>query len=158
MARDLHGGDNELMGSSPAAALPSLVAGWMAWTGAEYAVHRGVFHGPDLPIVANEHTAHHRDPLATNPWARALGHAAVAVASIAPGAALRQRNLTAAGIAFAAGYSRYELLHFGLHHRPEQADQVLRRHHDRHHRGGPRRNFGVTTTFWDRVFGTLDPT
>ncbi len=138
--------------------LPSAVAGWAAWTGAEYAVHRAVFHGPDLPIVANEHTAHHRDPLATNPALRTIGHLAVAAAAIGPGMAARRPHLTMAGAAFAVGYSHYELFHFGLHHRPEQANQALRRHHDRHHRGGPRRNFGVTTTFWDRVFGTLDPT
>jgi hypothetical protein len=33
---------------------------------------------------------------------------------------------------------------------------LVRRHHFHHHFGSPMRNHGVTTLFWDRVFGTLE--
>ena len=49
----------------------------------------------------------------------------------------------------------YELVHHGLHHWTLKARpfRLLRSHHRIHHQF-PDRNFGVTMTVWDWVFGT----
>lgn len=140
------------------AAAAAVAGGCATWSAVEYLVHRHGFHGPDLRFISSEHTAHHRDPLATSPIARTVGHLAVAATAIAPGLLAGSRSVTGVGIGMAAGYSNYEIVHWRLHHRPERSNPALVRHHERHHRGAPRRNFGVTTTFWDQRAGTLEPT
>ena len=53
-----------------------------------------------------------------------------------------------------AGFLYYELLHHGLHHGrlPVRVFRILRSHHRIHHQFLDR-NFGVTMTVWDWVFG-----
>ena len=61
-----------------------------------------------------------------------------------------------------AGYNYFALLHHWQHHRSQDLAGVtyLRRlerlHHLHHHR--PVVNFGISTTIWDRLFGTFQPT
>src|SRR5581483_11524934 len=57
-----------------------------------------------------------------------------------------------------AGYNYYALVHHIQHHRPAPHAylQNLERAHRAHH-ARPRVNFGVTTTWWDRAFGTFQP-
>ena len=51
----------------------------------------------------------------------------------------------------------YELTHFRFHSTQPLAMPfiILRKHHFYHHFHDPKTNFGVTTRFWDRVFGTF---
>jgi sterol desaturase/sphingolipid hydroxylase (fatty acid hydroxylase superfamily) len=129
-----------------------LGAGLAAWTLAEYALHRFAMHGHQLDDpLSREHRRHHRDPLATDLRLRLLGHAGVAVASLGVG---RLVHLTGVGAGFAAGYSTYEWLHWRSHHRrPTVLERGLRRRHLVHH-GRAGVNLGVTTSVWDRAFGT----
>jgi sterol desaturase/sphingolipid hydroxylase (fatty acid hydroxylase superfamily) len=57
----------------------------------------------------------------------------------------------------ATGYLWYMVVHHATHFWIGRRDSYLyaakRRHALHHHRDGER-NFGVTTGFWDRVFGT----
>jgi 4-hydroxysphinganine ceramide fatty acyl 2-hydroxylase len=56
---------------------------------------------------------------------------------------------------FAFMYGVYELTHFRYHmHKPIPFFITMRKHHFYHHFQQPNTNFGVTTRFWDRVFGT----
>ncbi|HEV7722394.1 MAG TPA: hypothetical protein VGO60_13970, partial [Iamia sp.] len=59
-------------------------------------------------------------------------------------------------VGWAVGYFFYEYQHMVSHLRaPKTAYQHrVRRHHFHHHFGAPMRNHGVTTGFWDHVFGT----
>ena len=50
-----------------------------------------------------------------------------------------------------AGYITYSYLHAGLHR--HTGLKFLKTHHTFHH-AHPQYNFGVTTTFWDRLFRT----
>ena len=139
-------------------------AGAAAWSPAEYALHRYVLHGSSAPsrVVGSEHRRHHREPLATNPWLRSLTYplmGAVAAVACAP---LWRRSTGVAAAAtggFVSGYAVYEQLHWRMHHRPARtaAGRVLRQRHDRHHRGGPGGNFGVTSPLWDAVLGSELP-
>ncbi len=140
-------------------------AGWLAWTLNEYWLHRTLFHwvpetswGPRMHFFL--HGVHHdwpRDPyrLVMPPavsvtlfwlflgfWVAVLGRAGWAMH---------------AGFTF--GYMVYDLTHYYLHHHKARWDWVkkLRRHHLIHHapkakHGG---KFGVSTTLWDHVFGTM---
>jgi sterol desaturase/sphingolipid hydroxylase (fatty acid hydroxylase superfamily) len=125
-----------------------------AWTLAEYVAHRWVMHGRRGPTaLSREHRAHHADPEATDPWMRALGYAAivtpVAVLSAAAGC-------WPAGAGWALGYAGYEQFHWREHHCPPLGrwERAARRRHFAHHCMSARANFGVTTSLWDRVFGT----
>ena len=141
-------------------------AGAFAWTATEYASHRWVLHGPFgkgrlkyLPL-GGLHRAHHRVPDATSFAARAAGHLAVAGAaaltSVGLAAATPTMLARSASAAFSAGYTTYEINHWNAHHRPARTQwgERLRARHHRHHFGAPGSNLGVTTGFWDQVFGT----
>jgi sterol desaturase/sphingolipid hydroxylase (fatty acid hydroxylase superfamily) len=136
------------------------MVGWASWTLAEYALHRWAMHGPvRRQPVAQEHLRHHREPMATDPVLRSLTYLPAAIGGAALGAALRRVTDSAAGqgaaAGFLAGYAAYEQLHWRSHHRPPAVayERWLRQRHATHH-ARARRNYGVTTSVWDRAFGT----
>ena len=61
-----------------------------------------------------------------------------------------------------AGYNYFALVHHRQHHRGKDLACVAylrrleQRHYLHHHR--PVVNFGISTTIWDRLFGTFQPT
>jgi sterol desaturase/sphingolipid hydroxylase (fatty acid hydroxylase superfamily) len=118
-----------------------LAAGVVAWTLAEYVVHRFVLHG----LVPTEHGLHH-----ANPDAAVLNIFWQIWASFA-------LIYLIAGGAFLAGglfaYSWYLFVHHCAHHGHDKLP-LLPRHHRIHHQFATR-NYGVSTTLWDRVFGTM---
>ena len=60
-------------------------------------------------------------------------------------------------VGFFAMYALYETTHFRFHAKNPIAYPfvILRKHHFYHHFHNPKTNFGVTSRFWDRVFGTF---
>ncbi|MEM9033794.1 MAG: sterol desaturase family protein [Actinomycetota bacterium] len=134
-------------------------AGGLAWTFAEYWLHRGPMHraGARDPL-GSEHRAHHVDPAATSALARTGGVLGLATLGwVVTRPARRHLGSGADGLAigWAVGYAAYDRLHWNVHHRaPSSADDARRRRHLDHH-VNPRRNFGVTTSVWDRAFGTF---
>ncbi|MGM0545642.1 MAG: sterol desaturase family protein [Bacteroidota bacterium] len=59
---------------------------------------------------------------------------------------------------FMTGYLIYASIHIAVHKR--KVPKVLKtqyRHHALHHYKYPGKAFGVSTTLWDRVFGTMPP-
>jgi len=58
---------------------------------------------------------------------------------------------------FVLGYVTYDMTHYAAHHlRPMTArGRRLRRHHLLHHFGDAGFGFGVSTLFWDKIFGTM---
>lgn len=59
---------------------------------------------------------------------------------------------------FMTGYLLYTYVHFSVHKRriPSYLKEQYR-HHALHHYKYPDHAFGVSTTLWDRVFGTMPP-
>ena len=56
-----------------------------------------------------------------------------------------------------AGYLAFCTVHYIVHHSSNSKLAIIRklkRGHAIHHYGNNQYNFGVTTLFWDRVFGT----
>jgi sterol desaturase/sphingolipid hydroxylase (fatty acid hydroxylase superfamily) len=59
---------------------------------------------------------------------------------------------------FFLGYLLYSFLHRATHvSKPPKRLKYLWRHHSLHHYKYPDKAFGVSNTFWDRVFNTMPP-
>ena len=56
---------------------------------------------------------------------------------------------------FGLGYIAYDLFHYYTHHSTGKLFETQRLYHMKHHHKDPRKGFGVTSSFWDRVFGTF---
>lgn len=131
------------------------VIGFAGWSFVEYAIHGLLSHRFSTP-VSPLHWQHHREPQAvfTAPLAWVPG-VLVAFAGLSLLAGASQAAALTAGLL--CGFARYEYVHWRIHFRePRNARQTrLRRHHLAHHFRSPKNYCGVTTRFWDRVFGTL---
>jgi sterol desaturase/sphingolipid hydroxylase (fatty acid hydroxylase superfamily) len=116
--------------------------GLAAWTLAEYIVHRFVLHAI-APVQHGIHHAHPKDAIDRVFWQIWI---AFAVAYVTTGGAVLAGGLVA--------YAFYLFAHYSAHHKPALLPPSLLKHHLDHHRFA-KRNFGVTTSFWDRIFGTM---
>lgn len=143
--------------SSPLLAVTSVGAGMVMFTLIEYAVHRWLFHWK-VDYMVGLHDVHHRVP--TDPAALPFFWPPAALLVLWQLFTLLlgkpAGSYFVAGIA--AGYFWYALLHHLEHsawiHRP--ALRWLRKRygvHVIHHQRGSC-NYGVTSSFWDRAFGT----
>lgn len=142
--------------------LTSLLAaglGAAGWTLSEYLLHRFSFHGASAKgNGAKEHRQHHAQVDYFAPtWQKAL--ATVPVTALMLPLSVWVAGVPT-GVAFTAGYLGmyvlYEFLHRRAHTHPPRGryGRWLRRNHFAHHFMDPRLAQGVTTPFWDRVFGT----
>ncbi|MDQ0392258.1 sterol desaturase family protein [Labrys monachus] len=133
----------------------AFVAGCMAWTLVEYAVHRWVYHA--VPYFDKMHDAHHQEPKGM------IG--APSFFSVALIFAIFYLPLYFASHVFAGGftsgillgYTAYMLVHHASHHwalKPGGLLYRLRLKHMVHHFRGEEGNYGVITSFWDHVFAT----
>ncbi|HLP22282.1 MAG TPA: sterol desaturase family protein [Chitinophagales bacterium] len=135
-------------------------AGIASWTLAEYLMHRFLGHvHKGKNFFKEEHLLHHSK---ANYFAPVYKKAALAVmATLLLIGIISLFAPLAAAIAFTAGfvamYGMYENTHYRYHSKePVAAPFIhLRKHHFYHHFHNPKMNHGVTTRFWDRVFGTF---
>jgi sterol desaturase/sphingolipid hydroxylase (fatty acid hydroxylase superfamily) len=116
--------------------------GVVALTFVEYVVHRIVLHD-FVPARHGEHHANPDKPVLTIFWQIWICFAIVYLI---------------AGGAFLAGalvaYAWYLFVHHLAHHGADKLPLRLLNHHRAHHRFATR-NYGVSTTLWDHVFGTM---
>ncbi|MGW0711228.1 sterol desaturase family protein [Streptomyces sp. NPDC002643] len=145
-----------------AGTLAYFAAGVLAWTLLEWLLHGQVFHSRRLRNpFAKEHARHHANPLHMIGWPRKLLTLAFVVVTLVALLRLALGHYEAAAFPCGLGiaYIAYEALHRIIHLKaPRTAyGRWLRLTHVQHHFHTPRRNFGVTTTVWDRVFGTYEP-
>lgn len=143
------------MQPSPLLLFALLVLGFGAWSFLEYVIHGWLSHTFATP-AATMHWGHHRDPrrvfTSVGVWAPVAlviyTLLALAIGAAAAGAVV---------LGVLAGFVRYEYVHWRIHFRaPVNARQeLLRVHHLSHHFRNPKAYHGVTTRFWDRLFGTL---
>lgn len=145
------------LGGSPILAGACLVAGFLAWGFLEYALHRWVLHGR-FTAVRRGHARHHADvtALISTP-APIVPLTACAIWTLL--SLVLPPDVVCLWIAGVyVGYNYYALLHHVQHRRegmpgwPADLARTHRLHHLRH-----TVNYGVTTMFWDQVFGTFQP-
>jgi len=137
--------------------LAAAATGLAAWTLIEYALHRFVFHG--MAGFSVLHGRHHTAPRAfigTPTWASL---SVLAFAIFWPAWRTVSLNVASgltAGVML--GFFWYGLVHHAIHHRKPRVlalrIMIASHRHMRHHYSAQLGNFGVTTSFWDRVFGT----
>ena len=146
--------DGTRLGVSGPSMLGLYAAGVFAWTFTEYVFHRWMYH-MGLPLTVEGHQKHHDDPTAyiampcvVTPilflpiwWGFSVWLHIAGFASVLGG--------------FFGGYLAYSFMHHSLHHykMPIAWLRHLQSQHRIHH-ALPDSNYGVTTRFWDRVFGT----
>ncbi len=137
----------------PLAALVGL--GLAGWTLLEYLLHRFVLHG--LPPFRRWHAEHHARPSALICSPTLLSGTLVLLLVFVPAALLGNwLQACALTLGLLAGYLGYAVTHHALHHWPGDSRWLRRRkrwHGLHHHHRQPGR-YGVTTSFWDRVFST----
>ena len=135
----------------------ALAAGALAWGLLEYCGHRWFFHLPGSPAHKG-HMRHHDEPdeLFAMPWF------ATTIVAFALWFVLRVAIPDGPAsffmAALIAGYISYGTVHHVNHHvninvLPAKLLKRSRANHRIHHKM-PDTNYGVTTTFWDLVFGT----
>jgi sterol desaturase/sphingolipid hydroxylase (fatty acid hydroxylase superfamily) len=136
--------------------LCSMALGLLTWTIVEYGVHRFVLHS--LKSVARLHELHHATPSAyvgTPTWLSLLSFG---LGGFIPLLILFGREVASgATMGLMFGYLWYLLIHDVVHRRHPRRGSLLYRakiHHARHHYAKVPGNFGVTSSFWDRFFGT----
>ncbi|KAL5773884.1 hypothetical protein ACOSP7_011441 [Xanthoceras sorbifolium] len=155
------------MGLTPPQAALTVVGGIFIWTLMEYLLHRFLFHIKTTSYFANTlhyllHGCHHKHPmdglrLVFPPAATAIlcvplwtMFKLLSPPSIAPalfGGAL-------------LGYVTYDCTHYYLHHGKASKGygRHLKRYHLNHHFRIQDKGFGITSSLWDRVFGTVPST
>lgn len=133
-----------------------VVLGVAVWTIVEYGVHRFALHSIDA--LERLHQRHHATPSAyvgTPTWASFM---CFALGGFLPTFLLFGREAaTGATTGLMLGYLWYLVVHDAVHRRCLSPHSLLYRtkmRHLIHHRANVRGNFGVTSSFWDGVFGT----
>ena len=139
-------------------ALPILAAailGFVSWTLLEYVLHRFVLH--HLPPFKQWHGDHHLNPTAAVGTPTMFSLSLIALIIFLPAVYLAGWQLGGGfAMGLLVGYSIYTWVHHGEHHWHGQNKwfRKLKRAHAIHHYAHNDRNYGVTTSFWDRLFGT----
>jgi sterol desaturase/sphingolipid hydroxylase (fatty acid hydroxylase superfamily) len=144
------------------------LAGLFVWTFAEYTLHRFLFHyQPSSPRMERVffmfHGIHHAQPQVKTRLVMPLPVSVPGffifyglfylVLAVLLGAPHWVAPLTSG---FMIGYLAYDLTHYATHHFPMRSRlaKYLKRHHMQHHYKSPDARFGVSSPFWDWVFGT----
>lgn len=140
-----------------------VLAGLALWSLVEYGLHRFVLHR--VQPFQRWHGEHHGRPTALIGTPTLLSAALFATLVFAPAWALAGAWFaTAFTLGMLAGYLAYVVTHFAAHHAapPGLAGtrwlRRRRRSHALHHaRRQDHGCYGVTSGFWDRVFGSMAP-
>ncbi|HVW56832.1 MAG TPA: sterol desaturase family protein [Rhizobiaceae bacterium] len=128
------------------------------WTFVEYLLHRFGLHR--IPYIREMHDYHHSDERAlvgTPLWLSLIGHMACFLPIwLLFGFA----SASAVSCGLMLGYLWYIGVHHAVHHwHPRHGSYLygLKRRHALHHHFDETGNFGVSSNFWDMIFGTLLP-
>ena len=137
--------------------------GIFSWTFFEYIMHRFIFHfiaesERSRKIVYVMHGNHHeyprdRERLFMPPVPSIILSSTVFLLIYA----FIQKNTFMFFPGFILGYLLYGSMHYAIHawNPPFKWLKPLWRNHHLHHYKNDHRGFGVSTTVWDRVFGTM---
>ncbi|RWR88660.1 dihydroceramide fatty acyl 2-hydroxylase FAH1-like protein [Cinnamomum micranthum f. kanehirae] len=141
-----------------------MVLGIFIWTLVEYSLHRFLFHINTKTYWGNTghyliHGCHHKHPM--DGLRLVFPPAATAVLCVPFYYTVKLMSTpTTAPALFGGGllgYVIYDVTHYFLHHGQPTGEvaRFLKRYHLNHHFRIQNRGFGITSTLWDMVFGTL---
>ncbi|CAH2004284.1 unnamed protein product [Acanthoscelides obtectus] len=144
----------------------SISEGIVLWTLIEYSLHRWVFHmepsGKSKSMIYFHfaiHGLHHKVPFDSRRLVFPPFPAAIITFTIYKLTSLFFCDSThllviAGGL---LGYVVYDMIHFYLHHgAPDENSYFyhLKRYHNQHHFAHHNSGFGISSVFWDKIFGT----
>ncbi|KAM0682209.1 fatty acid alpha-hydroxylase [Mitosporidium daphniae] len=150
--------------------------GLFLWSFVEYMVHRFLFHIDNTPFFPDNkifllahfflHGIHHFMPM--DPYRLVMPPLMTLILGSFIWGVLRifTSNLPIRMFIYSGllvGYVWYDLTHYHLHHYHENytlskvmgPQEPLRKKHNGHHYRSPGKGFGVSSSFWDHVFGTM---
>jgi len=145
------------------------VAGVFVWTFAEYMLHRFVFHWVTEAKWSQRfhfimHGSHHHYPTDEErllmPPVPGLIMASMLFGGFYAIFWLAGYSDLCFGFfpGFFSGYLMYSFVHRATHMmRPPKRFKHIWHHHSLHHYRFPDKAFGVSSNFWDKVFGTMPP-
>ncbi|KAL3616818.1 Dihydroceramide fatty acyl 2-hydroxylase fah2 [Castilleja foliolosa] len=144
----------------------AIVCGIIIWTLLEYNLHRFLFHMNTTSYWANTlhylvHGCHHKHPM--DGLRLVFPPAAAAILAVPLWGMIKLfASASYAPAVFGGGllgYVFYDCTHYYLHYgKPlKGVSHQLKRNHMEHHFRIQDKGFGITSNFWDRVFGTLPP-
>lgn len=141
--------------------LLGLPVGAALWTFMEYVLHRFAFHeARGKNYGSREHLRHHgSDDTVLESWYLSWAGVLLVSLGLIPFlgrlAGVDQLGW-GVGFGYLVGYGFYDWIHWRAHRRPISSayEARVRKHHFIHHFHAPLENHGVTTPFWDHVFGT----
>ena len=143
--------------------LLTFLSGMIAWTLFEYIMHRWIFHmvaesEKAQKIVYIMHGNHHHFPrdkerLFMPPVPSLILASLIFILQYA----LMGWNVAMFFPGFILGYLMYGTMHYAIHawNPPFKWMKPLWRNHHLHHYKDEGKGFGVSTTLWDHVFGTM---
>ena len=146
---------------SPTGFFISFGSGLVCWTLTEYLLHRFIFHfvpkskwGQRIHFIF--HGVHHDFP---NDAKRLVLPPAVSI-PLATGfyflfsIILPPQYLYPFFAAFISGYLFYDITHYALHHATFKSGlwKKLKHHHMLHHYTDPTKGYGVSSSWWDKIF------
>jgi sterol desaturase/sphingolipid hydroxylase (fatty acid hydroxylase superfamily) len=135
--------------------------GVFVWSLTEYLLHRFIFHfvpssGWGLRMHFIFHGVHHDYP---NDTRRLVMPPSVSIPLaflfyFLFSLVLSTQNLYAFFPGFVAGYLVYDISHYAIHHFnfKNKYWKKIKKHHMLHHYADAKRGFGVSSSFWDKVF------
>jgi sterol desaturase/sphingolipid hydroxylase (fatty acid hydroxylase superfamily) len=133
------------------------LAGLAGWTLVEYVLHRFVLHG--IQPFRAWHTQHHAHPTALICSPTVLSAALITGLVFVPVKLFGSLwAACAVTLGVLIGYLVYAVIHHATHHwRAKTGWLKMRKSHHALHHGHGRKvaYYGVSTTFWDRVFGSV---
>jgi 4-hydroxysphinganine ceramide fatty acyl 2-hydroxylase len=146
-----------------------LFAGYAVWSFLEYSVHRFLFHLdsylPDwkwaLQLHFLTHGVHHKLP--TDPYRLVMPPVMFGILSTIAYFIFKKLLFFIPNDLFMGwfgstllSYVYYDLSHYSQHHNLLTLNSYMNRYHRKHHfmPYGHELGFGITTIFWDKVFGT----
>lgn len=147
--------------------LLTFLFGVVIWTLLEYSLHRWVFHmepsGKNKAFIYFHfaiHGLHHKVPFDSRrlvfPPIPAAGIACILYTVYSHIFPVYLLHLIVAGTM--TGYLVYDMIHFYLHYgAPEENSYLytMKRYHNQHHFSHSENGFGISSLYWDKLFGTL---
>ena len=141
--------------------LIAIVIGFLFWSPLEYFIHRFLGHEWTFRNkFRKEHQKHHflKDYFASD-LDKVLAALPFMAIIFSIGIIFVSWKISLMfSFGFLISYLFYEKVHKDLHIKEPKTKmgKALRKHHFHHHFENPKMNHGVTTRFWDRVFGTFE--
>ena len=133
-----------------------VLLGLMSWTAVEYFIHRIILHR--VPPFLQWHEAHHRRPAALIRTPTILSASLILILIFVPIWVFSSNLWKACALTLGllVGYLCYTITHHAIHHWPTKYKWLKRRQqwHGLHHDGRESGRYGVTSQFWDRIFGS----